>query len=315
MAKTSLVVGARSSPPHLQRAERVVARLRQYESEIPIRLQSFTTAGDRLIAEGQGVADKRLFTHELEQALAQKRLDAAVFALKDLPATLPAGLCVAAVLERGQPAETWVSRDNLPISESPANTRVVVAGALQAVQLLQVANQFEYTVLAGPAARLRALDARQADAAVVAYEDLVLLGQAKRATEELSTKTVVPPVGQGVTALVCRVDDREAFSLLRQLSHQDTETVTLAERAFLRELEGEATVPLGALAELEEDEIALAGVLVSLDGDKMFRMEARGRRGASETVGLELANQFVLRGSRVLAGEMVRLAPPGEDEM
>jgi len=308
MAKTSLMVGSLSDALSLRRGEWILERLRGAWPETAIRLQTFPAGGET------EQPDKRRLTEALWPALKEKRLDLVVCDMRLLPATLPTGLMVVAVTQREGANEKLVSHDAAFTQLAPG-LRIGVAGPLQRAQLQRLRTKIKIRMVPGGAdALMHALDARaEVDAIVLSQADLVLLGKKNLPSTDFALEEMLPPLGEGVTALVGRIADRDAQTMTAPLHDTKTEQLLRAERSFLREIEGEGFLPLGCLSQQLDDTLEMNAVLVSHDGERMFRTSVSGRAADPETVGVELANQLVLRGSRVIAAEMAQV--PEDDEI
>jgi hydroxymethylbilane synthase len=300
----NLIVGVRMGGAALRHAEAIVARLRN-------------TTPTTLLLIPIGLSDSDFFhrprtTAPLVDALLARRIDVAVIPVPELAATLPAEVTIAAYPPGRERREAVVYRADLAVKHLQPQMTIATPSALTQAQLAERTPHLRFAPLSEPAGRLRALDDGRADAAVLPLDELTFLEGLDRAHEAASIEKLVPAIGQGLLALLCRANDHETLALLRPLRDAATALLAGAERTVLRELESERSLPLGVLARIEGDELVLLGALASLDGLRVFRGEARGRPDEPEAVGLRLADEFVRRGARVLLGEVLeetRLGP------
>ena len=193
-----------------------------------------------------------LFTHELEVALAKKKVDCAVHTLKDLPNELRDGLAIGAVLEREDPREVLVVN---PVTVAddfaslPPGSRVGCSSARRRAQLVVHRPDLEPAELRGSVPeRLRKVETGRVHAAILSAESLIRLGATRRITQYLEAPDWLPAAGQGAVAVEIRADDETTRSIVAGLDHAPTAIATTAERAFLAELDGVPGMPIAALA-------------------------------------------------------------------
>jgi hydroxymethylbilane synthase len=302
-------IATRKSPLALWQANHVAALWREGFPGTEVRLVEMSTAGDRLEVPLQGSGGKGLFVKELEQALLQDRADLAVHSLKDVTSAFPAGLCLAAVPEREDARDAWVSPGGQRLLELPSGARVGTASLRRACLLKAVRPDLEVVPLRGNVeTRLRKVEELGLAGTVLAVAGLSRLGLAHRITEVLSVELSLPAVGQGALALEARSSDALVRERALSLEHRATRLAVDAERAFLLRLEGGCTLPLGAHAVLEGDQLWLRGFVGSPDGSELVRGERRGPAQEAARVGDALAEELLGRGAdRLLAS----LAPEG----
>jgi hydroxymethylbilane synthase len=302
-------IATRKSPLALWQANHVAALWREGFPGTEVRLVEMSTAGDRLEVPLQGSGGKGLFVKELEQALLQDRADLAVHSLKDVTSAFPAGLCLAAVPEREDARDAWVSPGGQRLLELPSGARVGTASLRRACLLKAVRPDLEVVPLRGNVeTRLRKVEELGLAGTVLAVAGLSRLGLAHRITEVLSVELSLPAVGQGALALEARSSDALVRERALSLEHRATRLAVDAERAFLLRLEGGCTLPLGAHAVLEGDQVWLRGFVGSPDGSELVRGERRGPAQKAARVGEALAEELLGRGAdRLLAS----LAPEG----
>ncbi|MGQ9497244.1 MAG: hydroxymethylbilane synthase [Desulfotomaculales bacterium] len=295
-----VVVGSRGSVLALKQTESMVAGLRERRPDVEFVIRTVKTTGDNIYDVALAkIGDKGLFTKELEIALLNGEIDLAVHSMKDLPTRLPAGLVVAAVPAREEPCDVLVTRDGKKLAELPPGAVVGTSSLRRQAQLLAYRPDLVVQSIRGNLdTRLRKLDEGQVDGLVVAWAGLARLGYEGRVAERLSYEICLPAVGQGALGVEAREDDTEVCALLREIDDPWSRACVLAERAFLRSLEGGCQVPIGAVAELQGRELVLQGMVATLDGRKVMRGLARGDMEEPEYVGAFLAEQLLDRGAR-----------------
>ncbi|HEX7044531.1 MAG TPA: hydroxymethylbilane synthase [Burkholderiales bacterium] len=296
---TLLRIGTRKSALALWQAEHVRARLRAHHPQLAIELVKITTTGDRILdrplaAEG----GKGLFIKELEQALLEHRIDLAVHSMKDLTVTLPDGLHVAAVLERADPRDAFVSVRYARLDELPAGARIGTSSLRRQCQLRARYPHCEVVSLRGNVnTRLAKLDAGEFDALILAVAGLERLGWQDRIREKLDPAVSLPAVAQGAICVETRRDDEATNALLAVLDHPETRECVTAERTLNAHLDGGCQVPIGAYAERRGEELHLRGLVGDPDGNTILTEEAYGPRHAPEALGRRVAEALRAAGA------------------
>ncbi len=281
----------------------VQAELQRLYPGLTVSLLGMTTAGDRNLGSSLAkIGGKGLFIKELEDALADGRADIAVHSMKDVPMHLPDGYALAAVLERADPRDAFVSSRYSGLAALPAGARVGTSSLRRECQLRAQVPQLVIEPLRGNVqTRLRKLDEGQYSAIILAAAGLKRLGLTERITALLTPEQSLPAVGQGALGIECRSNRADLFELLAPLVHRSTQQCTAAERAFSRALAGSCNVPLAGFAEISGDEMRLRGLVGSPDGARVVRGEVTGAATDAEALGLALAADLKQRG----AGEIL----------
>ncbi|MGQ0385169.1 MAG: hydroxymethylbilane synthase [Gammaproteobacteria bacterium] len=299
-------IATRRSRLALWQAEHVGARLAAAHPGLAVSLVPLVTEGDRIQDRSlAAVGGKGLFIKELENALIEGAADVAVHSMKDVPADMPAGLGIGAVLERADPRDAFVSNAHARMADLPRGARVGTSSLRRQCQLRRSRPDIAVVVLRGNVeTRLRKLDDGEFEATVLAMAGLERLGLAARVRERLSPRQMLPAVGQGVIGIECRVADARIRELLVPLEHAPTRLRLVAERAFSGRLGGSCQSPIAAYAELDGDSIALRGLVGAPDGTRVYedRIAGPARDGAS--LGIRLAVRMMEAGAAALLAEL-----------
>jgi hydroxymethylbilane synthase len=251
------------------------------------------------------VGGKGLFVKEIEEALLEGRADVAVHSLKDVPDTIPCGLCLAGFLERKYPFDVFVSNHYENIETLPSGAKVGTSSIRRMAQLLAMRKDIEIVPLRGNVdTRLRKLD-MGLDAIILAMAGLVRLGFANRVRKILGPPEFVPAIGQGVIALECREEDKEIRGLVERLSHEETRVAVEAERAFLKTVGGGCQVPLGAYAWCDGGQVQMIGMIAKADGTKVLKAVGEGQREEAAKVGREVATRLLEEGGKEILAELL----------
>jgi hydroxymethylbilane synthase len=258
-----------------------------------------TTQGDKVLDSPLAkIGGKGLFVKELEEGLLSGRADLAVHSVKDVPVDLPAGLHLAAICEREDPRDAFVSGRYSGLDALPPGARVGTSSLRRQCQLKARRPDLEIISLRGNVnTRLAKLDAGEFDAVILAAAGLLRLGFGDRITAYLEPEVSLPAIGQGAVGIECRRDDREVNALLRALDHADTHTRIDAERAMNHRLEGGCQVPIAGHAILDGGALYLRGLVGEPDGSRVIRGEVRGPRADAARLGIALADDLLSRGA------------------
>lgn len=309
MSKEKLTIGTRGSTLALWQADYVAELLRRNQPGLSIEIQIIKTKGDlvrdRALSQ---VGGKGLFVKEIEQALLSGDIDLAVHSLKDMPTEQPEGLTLGAILDRADPRDALVVRDEeQSLATLPSGARVGTSSLRRRSQVLSVRPDLQILDLRGNVdTRLRKLREGQYEAVVLAAAGLVRLGHTGAIRQILPVEVMLPAVGQGALCVEARAGDQVTGRLLSRLDHRPTRQATQAERSFLKRLEGGCQVPIGAFAEVGGDRLHLRGLIASLDGRRLVRDEIQGLASDAEGIGRELAERILGAGGRAILEEIER---------
>jgi len=234
-----------------------------------------TTTGDRIqdrrLLE---IGGKALFTKEIEEALLDGRIDVAIHSMKDVPAEQPAGLVIAAIPEREDPRDAFVSKAWGSLDELPTGARLGTASLRRQAQALHRRPDLEVVMLRGNVdTRLAKLDQGEADAILLAASGLNRLGLGHVPRGFLDPVEAPPAPGQGALAIQTRAGDAHA-PWLAALRHEPTALTVAAERGALVALEGSCRTAVGAHARLDGRRLSLVVEALTPDGSVRFRREA-----------------------------------------
>jgi hydroxymethylbilane synthase len=259
---TPITIATRESRLALWQAEHVQARLAN-ELGLTATLLGMTTRGDQILDRTLSkVGGKGLFVKELEAALADGRAQLAVHSLKDVPMELPEGFVLAAVLEREDPRDAFVSNDFASLAELPEGAVVGSSSLRRVTQLLSLRPDLRVEPLRGNLdTRLRKLDEGGYHAIVLAAAGLKRLGLAARVRALFEIDQMLPCAGQGALGLEIRADDAALAEAVAKLAHAPTQLACEAERAVSRALGGSCSLPLAAHARWQGGTLCLDAAL------------------------------------------------------
>ena len=297
-----LRLATRESALALWQTEHVAARLREAHPGLDVVLVPMTTRGDQLqdrpLSE---VGGKGLFLKELEVAMLEGRADAAVHSLKDVPMALDGPFELAAILERANPFDAFVSVKYGALEELPYGAKVGTSSLRRQSLLRAHRPDLKLVDLRGNVnTRLAKLDAGDYDAIVLACAGLERLGLGQRIRETLTAPRFIPAAAQGAIAIECRQGQPEVLALLSALDHASTRACVSAERAMTRTLGGSCQVPIAAYATLSKDKLSLEGLVGRASDGKTVRGYASGPMSEPDKLGQQVADMLVSRGADAL---------------
>lgn len=308
---TSLRLGTRASQLALTQSGHIADALRALGHEV--ELVHVTTHGDTSSAALAQLGGTGVFVTALRDALLAGEVDLAVHSYKDLPTDPAPGLVLAAVPLREDPRDVLVARDGLTLGELPAGAHIGTGSPRRAAQLRALGLGHEVVPVRGNVdTRLGFVAKGELDAVVLARAGLARLGRLDEVTETLDPLQVLPAPAQGALAVECREGDLVA--VLGALDHPDTRTAVAAERSLLAALEAGCSAPVGALAELVDDDGGLAvflrAVVVAVDGSDAVRLSATGPADDAVGVGRRLAAELLDLGAAELMGDRAPQTSP-----
>jgi hydroxymethylbilane synthase len=293
-----LVIGTRGSPLALAQAQQVRDRLaaRGIPAE-QIALEVIRTTGDairdRPLADAGG---KGLFTKEIEEALIAGTIDLAVHSAKDMATILPTGLRIAAVLEREDARDVFISTKAKTIESLPPGSRVGTASLRRQALVKRLRGDLNVVPMRGNVeTRLRKLAAGEVDAIVLALAGLKRLGLAQAATAVLAVDEFLPAVGQGIIAIEARGDDERTLALVRAVNHDETAAALTAERTFLAVLEGSCRTPIAGYAAVAAGRLAFRGLIAKPDGSEVIEAQRYGAMVDAVRLGAEAGRELKQR--------------------
>lgn len=301
-------IGTRGSKLALWQAEWVSSEIRKLKPDLEISLTKIKTTGDKILDVPLAkVGGKGLFVKEIEEALLRKDIDIAVHSMKDVPTDLPSGLHLAAICKREDPRDALIAQrsDIKGIGDLPKGAVVGTSSLRRSCQLLNIRPDLRIVQLRGNLdTRLRKLEEGQFDVVILAVAGIKRLGFERMITGILPIDISLPAVGQGAIGIECRRDDEFINNLISPLNDPETSVCVLAERAFLKKLEGGCQVPIAAYARIEGGSLVIDGLVGSLSGNRLIRGHIEGRKEEWEELGTKLAEDILSRGAKEILNEV-----------
>lgn len=299
-------IGSRKSQLALVQTYWVQEQLQKSFPERQFEVETMSTQGDKILDVALAkIGDKGLFTKELEVGMLEESIDLAVHSLKDLPTKLPDGLVLGCVTERVNPADALVVNAKHQDKQLDTLPEGAIIGTSSLRRLAQLRHYYPHLtfkdVRGNVNTRLGKLDAGEYDGIILAVAGLQRLGMGDRIHQIIPSDISLHAVGQGALGIECRANDAEVLEILKVLEDIPSRDRCLAERAFLRELEGGCQVPIGVNTQIENDILTLTGLVASLDGQKLLKDSISGSAQQAEQLGEDLAQKLRKEG----AGEIL----------
>lgn len=307
MSTNLIRIATRKSPLALWQAEHVRERLLALHPGLQVELLTMSTQGDRILDSPLAkIGGKGLFVKELEQGMLDGRADIAVHSMKDVPAELPDGLGIGAILEREDPRDAFVSSQYASVEELPEGARVGTSSLRRQCQLRSRRPDLQILDLRGNVGtRLGKLDDGAYDAIVLACAGLKRLGLSARITRQLAPEEMLPAIAQGVIGIECRIDDERVNRLIEPLNHIETRQRTAAERAMNAALAGGCQAPVAGYSVLNDGIIELRGLVGQPDGSHIICGDVHGSPLQAAALGQQLADDLLTRGARLILDELL----------
>jgi hydroxymethylbilane synthase len=316
MNASLLRIASRRSQLAMVQTHWVRDALLQAHPGLDIRIEAMATQGDKILDVALAkIGDKGLFTKELEAQMLVDRADIAVHSLKDLPTQLPEGLILGCVTEREDPADALVVHEKHLDKTLETLPEGSVVGTSSLRRLAQLRHHFPYLIFkdvrGNVITRLEKLDGGEFDCLILAAAGLSRLGLADRIHQLIDPSISLHAVGQGALGIECRDGDERVLEQIKVLEHPPTARRCLAERSFLRALEGGCQVPIGVNSRFDDQALVLTGMVASLDGQRLIRDEVRGDGADPEAIGIALADALRRQGATAILEEIFASVRPG----
>jgi hydroxymethylbilane synthase len=293
MKNRKIIIGSRGSKLALIYAEKAREKILNHSKDFGIEeviIKEIVTKGDQVQDKRLSeVGGKGLFSKTIEVELLEKKIDIAVHALKDMPSEETEGLLTDCFLERNDPREILISKDNKQLKDLASNSIIGTSSFRREFQIKKIRDDLDCKIIRGNVeTRIKKLNENLYDAIILSYAGIDALGLNQNISQTFSTSEIIPCAGQGVIALQCRDNDEDLIELLKQVNHQSTHNAIKAERNVLKVLEGDCETAVGAFASIEGDKINLEVELFSLDGSKRFYLKSFENIDKAEELGIEM---------------------------
>ncbi len=295
-------IATRKSALALWQAEHVAALLERLPEVDAVELVPLSTRGDEILDRSlQKIGGKGLFIKELEVAMQRGDADIAVHSMKDVPAELPDGFCLAALLERANHADALVSPNGEQLDDLPDGALVGSSSLRRQAQLRMMRPDLRLEPLRGNVnTRLAKLDNGDYDAIILAAAGLERLEFSDRISQQFTPEQMLPAAAQGVVGIECLDGAAELRTVLAQLNHPVSVQTTLAERTIARVLEADCQSPVATYAEVRGDAMIVTALVATPDGGRSIRDSVSGMPADATDLGVRLAKRLLQQGAAEL---------------
>ncbi|MFL2800950.1 MAG: hydroxymethylbilane synthase [Paracoccaceae bacterium] len=295
-----LYIGTRGSPLALAQANEVRNKILSSNVLDPdkVKIEIIKTSGDKFLNTSLSkIGGKGLFTKEIQQALIDKRIDIAVHSMKDVETELPEKLVISTILKREDVRDSFISRKYSSITELPLGSVVGTSSLRRKAQLLNKRNDLKVVEFRGNVQkRLEKLDKNVAVATFLATAGLNRLGL-EELINPISIDEMLPAVAQGAVGIE-HLHGEKIEEILAPLNDSESKKRVMAERAFLRELDGSCRTPIGGLAQKNNEELIFMGEIISADGQEKIYDVWQGDWAMAEEIGREAGRELKSRGGK-----------------
>lgn len=264
-----------------------------------------STRGDEILDKSlQKIGGKGLFIKELEVAMQTGTADVAVHSMKDVPAIMPDGFCIAAILDRANPRDAFLSGHDIHFADLPEGATIGSSSLRRQAQLKARRPDLQVVPLRGNVnTRLAKLAAGKYDAIILASAGLERLGLEAHITSQFDTDDMLPASAQGVIGVECRNDRQDLRDILVRLEDPASKLSTTAERAVSATLDANCQSPVASYATIAGDNMTIDALVASPDGSTVIRRRADGRAADAEALGIRVANDLLDAGAGKLLFE------------
>ena len=302
-----LRIATRESRLAVRQTEIVSAAVRARHPSLEVEIVAMTTRGDRVLDRPLAqVGGKGLFVKELEVALDEGRADIAVHSMKDVPMQVPEQFSLVTFGPREDPYDAFVSNRHASLAAMPPGAVVGTSSLRRECQLRCLHPKLEFRALRGNVnTRLAKLDAGDYEAIILAVAGLKRLGFEARIRATL--QETIPAIGQGILAIEFLRERGDLARLFAPLENMATACAARAERALGLVVEGSCEVPVGGLAQVEGERVALEGFIGLPDGTRIVRERASGRCADAQALGRTLGEKLLAAGGREILRTLARL--------
>ena len=304
-----ITIGSRKSKLAMWQTETVAGHLNQ--AGLKTQISCMDTIGDKILDTSIAkIGSKGVFTVELEEQLASGITDIAVHSAKDMQSQLPEGFSLIAFTEREKVNDVLLSTDTsidinnsarpLIIGTSSVRRRAFLRHYYPHVQIVEMRGNLQ--------TRIQKMQRGDCDALLLAYAGVKRMGYEEMIVMEFDEQQFVPPVGQGCIAIesATSLGPEKTRQIRACLNNLESETCLLAERAFLKKLEGGCSIPAFGYAVLDGQEIVLSAGLASLDGKTILRITEKGASTDPEQLGRKVGEYILANGGREMLLEIRR---------
>ncbi len=292
-------IATRKSELALWQAKHVAEKLKSVSGVSRVELVPLSTRGDEILDKSlQKIGGKGLFIKELEVAMQSGDADMAVHSMKDVPADIHDGFCIAAVLDRANPTDALVAGNCTRFADLPNGARIGSSSLRRQAQLRAMRPDLDVVPLRGNVnTRLAKLAAGEYDAIILATAGLQRLGLDQHITQSFTPEKMLPAAAQGVVGIECLEGQGDLIAILQQIEDPTSVVTTAAERAVAARLNASCQSPVASFAELDGNTLTVRALVASEDGQTIIRASISGDGSNAVALGEAAAEQLLAEGA------------------
>jgi len=297
MKSKKIILGSRGSKLAVIYAEKAKEKILKVSKEFNIdsvEIKKITTVGDLNQKDRLSeIGGKGLFSTKIEKELLENKIHIAVHALKDMPSDETEGLLTACFLKRNDPREALISKNKIKFKDLNKNSIIGTSSFRREFQLKNKRDDLNYKLIRGNVdTRINKLNENLYDAVVLSFAGINSLNLNEYISEIFPIHEILPSAGQGVIALQCKSDDEYIKNVLKKINDEKTFNSVQAERNVLKVLEGDCETAVGAISEINNENITLQGELFSLDGKERFYYKSTKDIKQAAELGVEIGENL-----------------------
>ena len=295
-------IGTRGSKLALWQANFIKKLIEDDFPEIDVVLVIIKTEGDKkLDIPLSEIGGKGLFIKELEEALLRMEVDLAVHSLKDMTTQIPERLKLAAVTEREDPRDCLITCSGMKLEELRKGAVIGTSSLRRRAQVLNLRPDLVIKLLRGNLdTRLKKLQKGEYEGIIAAVAGVKRLNLEDKISQYFPTESFIPAVGQGALGIETRADDKKTIGIVEKFDDEITNTCIIAERSFLKKLEGSCKAPIAAHAVIKGAEIEIRGLVASLDGKTLIQESITGKKNDADEIGFHLGELLIEKGAGLI---------------
>ncbi len=294
-----IIVGTRGSKLALTQTKWVVSQLQNNYPDTEFEIKTITTTGDRIQNVSlDKIGEKGVFVKEIEEQLLSRKIDLAVHSMKDMPGELPEGLMFSGVPQREDYRDVIVFKEGYKSLEDLPQGAVIGTGSKRRqFQLLKYREDLKFDPIRGNIdTRVRKIEEQNLDGVILAAAGLKRLGlydKLKDRIEPIDAHIILPSPAQGALAIEIREENTQVHKMVESISHSESNLQAKAERSFLKGINGNCHIPMGALCTIIEENVEIEGLLGNEDGSVLIKKKVFGPKENAEKLGWELAKDIL----------------------
>jgi hydroxymethylbilane synthase len=304
--RDKLRVGTRDSKLARLQTDIVLLKLGESFKNLSFEIVYITTSGSKDLTKPiSELGGRGVFVKELEDALLANEVDFVVHSLKDLTTDIPKGLVLAAAFNREDIRDVLISKNKIKFHDLPKGAKIATSSVRRMAQLKALRQDLEFVDIRGNVpTRLKKFADSNYDAMVLAAAGLIRLQLTEHISQYLEIEESCPAAGQGALAVECRQDDNHVLDIVCSLNESIIRIAVDAERAFLNEVGGGCSAPVGAYAKVDNMKIELTACIASLDGERCIKKKVTGPDNDPVGLGKSLANELLSAGAAQILSEI-----------